>query len=116
MAELDRQKVGNMAMMLPQARMGAAEGMSNLAGSAIYGGSNMAQTGVGAAGKAADIYGGLFNNATTIRNQEGEGGKAWGGFLGDLAGMIPCGKKFGGGGGSSTGTTPWGSPTADGWE
>lgn len=95
LAELDRQKVGNMAMMLPQARAQAAEGVGNLASSAIYGGSNLVGSGVGAAGQAANIYGNLFNNATTVRNQQGEGGKAWGGFLGDLAAMLPWGKKTG---------------------
>jgi hypothetical protein len=100
-AELDKQRVGNLAMMLPQARATAAEGLGNLAGSAIYGGSNLVGTGVGAAGKAADIYSGLFNNATTVRNQEGEGGKAWGGLLYDLAGSLFGGKKGGGGGTAS---------------
>lgn len=99
LAELDRQKVGQLAGMLPAARRGAAEGALNtggaygdLGGNLLYGGANLTGQGVNAASTAAYINSGLFNQATQIREQQGEGGKAWGGFLYDLAQMLPWGK------------------------
>lgn len=100
LAELDRQKVGQIAGMLPAARANAAAGMTNvgsatgnLGSSAIYGGGAMTGQGVQAATSNAYINSGLFNNATTLRNQEGEGGKQWGSMLYDMAGSLYGGGK-----------------------
>lgn len=99
LAELDRQKVGQLAGMLPAARRGAAEGALNVGGAygdigsnLLYGGSQLTGQGLNAASTAAYINSGLFNQASQIREQEGEGGKAWGGILYDIAKTIPWGK------------------------
>jgi len=99
-AELDRQKVGQLASYLPQARAGAAQGMERigsaqgaLGGTAIGGGASLTGQGVNAASNAAYINSGLFNQATQLQQQQGAGGKAFGSLLYDIAQMIPWGKK-----------------------
>lgn len=103
LAELNRQKVGNMAMMLPQARARAAEGAAGVGGTLLGGGTNLAATGGNLASNAAYLNQGLFNQASQIRQQQGEGGKGWGSLLYDVAGMLPWGKGKGGGGGGGGG-------------
>ena len=109
-AELDRQKVGQMAGMLPAARAMAAQGAGNVGGQQVGAGSAASGQGINAASNAAYVNSGLFNQASQIRGQEQEGGKNWGNLLYDVAGMIPWGKKGGGGGGGSLyGPTGYGS-------
>jgi len=108
-AELDRQKVGQMAGMLPAARAMAAQGAAGVGGQQVGAGTAASGQGVNAASNAAYIKSGLFNQASQIRGQEQEGGKQWGNLLYDVAGMIPWGKKGGGGGTSLYGPTGYGS-------
>jgi len=84
-AELDRERVGNAAMMLPMARAQAAQGMGQLANTGIYGGQGMTGQGINAASNAGQLYGNMFRDATTVRGQEKEAGKEWGDMLYDVA-------------------------------
>lgn len=93
LAELDRQKVGQMATMLPAARREAAEGMLDVGGTRLSGGTALTGQGVNALSNAAYANAQLFGNATTLQNQEQEGGKAWGGILYDVLGQLPMGGK-----------------------
>lgn len=102
LAELDRQKTGQLAGMLPAARSMAAQGAGSVGGTQVGAGSAAANTGVNAASNAAYVNSGLFNQASQVRNQEQEGGKGWGNLLYDVAGMIPWGKKGGGAPSAST--------------
>lgn len=102
LAELDRQKVGQLAGFLPAARRNAAEGALNVGGAygdigsnLLAGGANLTGQGLNAATSAAYINSGLFNQGTQVREQEGEGGKAWGGILYDVAQALPWGKGTG---------------------
>lgn len=88
LAELNRQKVGQLASYLPQARASAAQGAAGVGGQALAGGNAAQGLGVYAGSNAAQINSGLFGNATTLRNQEAEGGKQWGGMLYDLANVL----------------------------
>lgn len=107
LAELDRQKVGQIAGFLPQARANAAQGATGVGGTQVGAGWNLAGQGVNAASNAAYASSGLFNQATQMRQQQQEGGKQWGGLLYDIAGMMPWGK--GGRGGSLYGPSGYGS-------
>lgn len=108
LAELDRQKVGQLSGMLGTARKGAAEGLERtgsglgaLGNAGIYGGGMFSGQGANAATWAAYLNSGLFNQASQLKQQEQEGGKAWGGFMYDLVKSMPWGKGGGGGGGST---------------
>lgn len=92
-AELDRQKVGQFAGMLPAARARAAEGAAGVGSAALGAGSAASGQGANAATSAAYINSGLFNQADRVRQQQAEGGKQWGGLLYDVAQMLPWGKK-----------------------
>jgi hypothetical protein len=107
MAELDRDKVGNLAMMLPTARAQAAEGAANVGSTMLQGGTAFTGQAGNLASNAAYINSGLFDQASKLRDQEGEGGKAWGSILYDAAQQIPWGK--GGGGKTTSGNTVYGS-------
>lgn len=98
-ADLKRQQVAQMAGMLPAARANAARGIADVGGTALSGGTSFAGMGGDLASQGAYINSGLFNQATQIRNQQGEAGKGWGSLLYDIAGALPWGKKAGGGGG-----------------
>lgn len=87
-AELDRQKVAQMAGMLPAARRTAAEGLTQTGGQRISGGTSLTGQGTNALANAGYLQSGQFNQATTIRGQEGEGGSMWGKLLGDLAAEL----------------------------
>lgn len=91
-AELDRQKVAQLSGMLPAARRDAAEGMAGIGGQRLSGGSTLTGQGGNLASNAGYMAQGLFNNATTVRNQEQEGGSTWGKFLGGVMEQIPWGK------------------------
>jgi hypothetical protein len=106
LAELDREKTGNMAMMLPQARRQAAEGAAGVGGDFLNAGSAFTGQGGQLATNAATVNQGLFNQAKDIRAQEGEGGKQWGSILYDAAQAIPWGKKPTSATPTSSGTTP----------
>lgn len=92
LAELDRQRVGQLAGMLPAARRSAAEGLQGVAGTYGSLGTSLTGQGTNALTNAAYIQSGLFDQATKIREQEAAGGKAWGGFLYDMASQVPWGK------------------------
>lgn len=94
LAELDRQKVGQIAGFLPSARANAAEGMERIGGTQIQGGASLTGQGANALANAGYLRSGLFNNATTIRDQEAEGGAAWGKMMFDIFnGMQGLGGK-----------------------
>lgn len=93
LAELDRSKVGTLAGMLPAARQQAAAGASAIGSDLLSGGLSATGQGANTAANAAYINSGLFNQATQLRGQEAEGGKAWGNILYDVAQSIPWGKK-----------------------
>jgi len=110
LAELDRQKVGQLANMLPAARANAAQGMERiggaygqLGGTGIYGGGTMTGQGVNAASTAAYLGSGLFDQASRLREQAIEGGSKWGTILFDIAKQIPWGKFGQRGSGMHTG-------------
>jgi hypothetical protein len=111
LADLERQKVGQFANMLPQARALAAKGAEGVGGTQLQGGS--AQTGAGtallgqgvnAAATAGNIYGNLFKQGTDINTQKQEGGKKWGSLLFDAIKAVPWSKMRKG----STGNAPVG--------
>jgi hypothetical protein len=92
-AELEREKVGNLAMMQPMARQQAAQGAMQAANSLFGAGSDQTGQGMYGLGTAAQLRGQQFRDATVVRNQEGQGGSAWGSFLFDLAQQMPWGQK-----------------------
>lgn len=96
LAELSRQKTGQLAGMLPAARRAAAEGLTDTGSTALSGGSAFTGQGVNAAAAAGNIYAGMGPTIGQIEHQKTEGGKAWGNILYDAAQMIPWGKKGGG--------------------
>ena len=99
-AELDRQKVGQIAGMLPAARRSAAEGITGVGSAALSGGSQMSGTGAGLLDTSARIGAGQFDQATKIREQEQAGGKSWGSTIFDII------KGGVGGGGGKGGKSP----------
>lgn len=103
LAELERQKVGQIAGLVPAARRTAAEGLGDLGGR--YGALGSAFTGQGlsAAGGAANASTQLFGMANDIQKQQAEGGKTMGGFIYDILKSSPLGKMGGGGGGAAPG-------------
>lgn len=134
LAELDRQKVGQLAGFLPAARRTAAEGATgvgraygdlagtsgalgniygglgsaagNLGGTAMQGGTSLTGQGVNAAQTNAYLQSGLFDMASRLRDQEGAGGKAWGGFMFDIVSSLLSGKGKSTAGLPSRGPTP----------
>jgi len=94
-AELDRQKVGQLAGMLPAARRAAAEGLGNIGGTAISGGTGMTGQAADLYGTAADIGGQQFQQASDIRAQQQAGGKSWGGAAYDILQNTKGGGKKG---------------------
>lgn len=98
-AELDRQKVGQLAGMVPLARRDAAQQLGGLGGEALQGGASFAGMGGNLLQSAGYLGTNQFNNATQLRGQEQEGGKAWGSAIFDIVKSLPTGKKGGGGGG-----------------
>lgn len=70
-AELERQKVGQLSTFMPMARANAAQGAGQVGNAQTSAGANL----YGAAGSA---YGQLFNQGTQQKKQEGETGAAWG--------------------------------------
>lgn len=97
-AELDRQKVGQLAGMLPAARRSAAEGITDVGGTAMSGGTSMTGQGAGLLESAANIGSQQFQNATQLRDQAQKGGSSWGGAMFDIVKSIPMGGKGGKGG------------------
>lgn len=106
LAELDRQKVGQMAGMLPAARARAAEGITGVGSTALQGGTAMTGQGGDLLSNAANIGAQNFANATTIRNQQQQGGKSWGGTVFDI---LKGGMGGGGKAGKGKGILPSGS-------
>lgn len=98
-AELDRQKAGQLASYLPQARRMGAEGLERV-GSAYGGmgatslgaGTSLTGQGINAATSGAYIGSGLFNQASQVKEQEQAGGRSWGNLLYDMAGTLFGGK------------------------
>lgn len=117
-AELNRDRVGNLARTTTGARAGAAEGLGRVGAETVgaanplfaqaqslYGtGSNLTGVGSNYAGQATNaaaqsgyLNNAVFNQGSTLDEQARTGGKAWGGMLYDLANSFPWGKKGGGG-------------------
>lgn len=92
LAELDRQKVGQIAGMVPLARRDAAAQIGNLGGTAISGGSAFSGQGGNLLLGAGQLTSDQFRNATTLEQQAGQGGKAWGSAIFDIVKSIPMGK------------------------
>lgn len=101
LAELDRQKVGQLAGMLPAARARAAEGITGVGGTALQGGTALTGQGAGLYDTAARIGAQQFGQASELRKQAQEGGKSWGSAIFDIVkgGIGGGGGKKGGGGG-----------------
>lgn len=102
LAELDRQKVGQIAGFLPSARRAAAEGATGvgqayggLGGQAGGLGVGLSGQGIGALGQGAYLQSGLFDQASRLREQEREGGKGWGSFIYDILSGIGGGRGGG---------------------
>ncbi len=89
LAQLDRERVGNIAMMLPTARANAAQGLGALAGQQVDAGTRLTGLGTNALSNAGYLNSRAFDDATAIRNQEEKGGSMWGQFLGDIAEAMP---------------------------
>lgn len=93
LAELDRQKVGQLANMTGQARAGAATGLADI-GSKLTGlGTTL--TGQGNYADVNALYGqqAAFNQQDTLRQHQQESGNTWGSFIYDLMKTIPAVKK-----------------------
>lgn len=100
LAELERQKVGQLASYLPQARQAGAAGLERTAGAygglggqALGAGAGLTGQGIQAATAGGYLGSGLFNQASQLREQEKAGGKAWGNILYDVANLMPWGKR-----------------------
>jgi hypothetical protein len=91
LAELDRQKVGQTASLIPEARRNAAEGLMNTAGIGMSGGSAMAGVGVGAASNAAHAATQLFNMSSQQRQEQNQTGQGIGNFIYDILGSSKLG-------------------------
>lgn len=91
-AELDRQKVGQLAGMVPAARANAASALGGLGGTAIGGGTGLSGTAGNLLTQASTIGNTQFNQANQIREQEKAGGAAAGGLLHDILGGLGGGK------------------------
>lgn len=102
-AELERQKVGQLASYLPAARQNAAQGMERvgsatgaLGGQALNAGSAATGAGVNAAYAGGYLNQGAFNQAQTQRQNSSDSGSAWGKlFSGALSAYL---NSRGGGG------------------
>jgi hypothetical protein len=95
LAELQRQKVGQLAGMLPAARRSAAEGAAGVGGTFLGYGGQQAGMGANLLGQSLGGQNMLFNQAGAIQQQQQEGGDVMGRFIFDIlnSGMG----KFGGG-------------------
>lgn len=91
LAELDRQKVGQIAGMVPLARRDAAAQIGNLGGTALSAGAAYGGEGGNLLMGAGQLTGDMFRNATTLENQANQGGKAWGGAIFDIVKSLPMG-------------------------
>jgi hypothetical protein len=106
-AELDRQKVGQIAGFLPSARANAAQGMErvgsatgNLGGSALAAGGQQTGAGVNALYGSGYLNNQAFTQGQTQRQNTADSGSAWGKlFSGALSAYLNRGK----GGGNGTG-------------
>lgn len=95
LAELDRQKVGQLAGMVPAARRAAAEGITGVGGTAMQGGTALTGQGAGLYDTAARIASEQFGQAGELRRQAQEGGKTWGGTVFDILKNTTGGGKRG---------------------
>lgn len=102
-AELDRQKVGQLALLPSLARRGAAEGVGTVGAQLAGQGANLSGQGIYGLQASSTAGSQLFNQGTQIRGQQNEAGKAVGSFLYDI-----IKSKYGGGGGGGTSDTETG--------
>lgn len=108
-AELDRQKVGQLAMIPAAARARAASGLSEVGGQFGQMGNAAAGQGVYATGTSATAGSQLFNQGTGIGEQQRQAGNTVGNFLFDIINGTKWGKGGSGGGGKAPGNTSiWG--------
>lgn len=112
-AELERQKVGQLASYLPAARANAATGMERvgsatgtLGGQALSAGNAASGQGVNAAMGSGYLNQGVFNQAQTQRQNTADTGNAWGKlFSSALTTYLNRGKGSSGGGGQVPGVS-----------
>ena len=95
LAELSRQKAGQVAGLIPQARRNAAEAMGDLGQTYLAGGTTFTGQGVNTAANAAGAANQLYGMASHLQDQQAEGGRTMGSFIYDIL--------QGGGGGSGGG-------------
>lgn len=104
LAELDRQKTGQLAMLPAQARAGAAQGLVGASAPLLQSGTAQTEAGVNAGYGAAGAGTQLFNQATTSADRQSKAGSGIGGMIYDAISGWASGKGkwgFGGGGGST---------------
>lgn len=88
LAELDRQKVGQLAVLPAQARAGAAQGLVGASAPLINAGANQTQQGLGAAGAG-------FGQATQVYGQQADAAKGYGKMLFDAISQWQAGRGGG---------------------
>ena len=106
LAELERQKVGNLASMAGVARRGAATGLADVGSrigqfgdaeaslASLYGNMGTALTGQGTNAQANALYGSqaLFNQGAQVGEQQRQTGSDVGKFIFDIVSSMPGGK------------------------
>lgn len=96
-AELERQKVGQIAGYLPAARANAAAGATQVGAAQVGAGNAASGQGVNAAANSGYLSNQLFNQGTTIANQQQAGGNAMGKMIFSILNGMGKGKGSGSG-------------------
>lgn len=104
LAELDRQKVGQIAGFLPAARRMAAEGATNVGGTQLQAGSAASGQAVNAGTGAAYANNAAFGQYQDQRKNSADTASAWGKIL---SGALGAWQASRGGGASSGAQNPW---------
>lgn len=100
LAELEREKVGKLALMPAMARGAAAQGAVGAAAPLLSAGSSQTGQGVYAGGTAAGAGNALYNQASDQAEQQRKAGSTYGNFIYDAVKGWKWGRGgFGGGGG-----------------
>lgn len=105
LGEMARQKTGQLASVLPNARREGAEALGNLGGLRLQAGTNLTAQGGNLASNASQAANSLYQLGTQQSQQEAQGGKTMGNFIYDILKNIP------GGGGGGGGAAPVGTPS-----
>lgn len=93
LAEMERGKVGNLALMGAQARQNAAAGTERVAGAHAGIAANMFGQGTNAGANAGWMNNYLFNQGSQMQEQQRQGGAGFGKMLFDIVGSLPQGGK-----------------------